>query len=78
VRISLTDPAALADYLIHGLRAASDDEIEVRIMEGKAIIALPKLNKAEIIQRVAGKIPLSDPFMQEVLHARRNEVDRDV
>lgn len=54
-----------------------NDEVEIQFPEGRAIIALPTLNKSDIIKQVAGKIPLTDPFMKEVLRSRKAEEDRD-
>jgi hypothetical protein len=63
---------------MEGLQASSKDEVEIQFSEGKAIIALPTRNKTDIIKQAAGKIPLTDPFMQEVLRSRMVEPDRDV
>ena len=73
----LNDITSLRDFLMEGLHASTNDEVEIQFSEGKAIIALPTLNKTEIIKRVAGKIPLTDPFMREVLRSRKAEEDRD-
>lgn len=42
-----------------------------------SINALPTYKKSDIIRQLAGKIPLSDPFIQDVLNARKNDEDRD-
>ncbi|MDF2669764.1 MAG: hypothetical protein K0R67_2070 [Paenibacillus sp.] len=55
-KMTLNDITSLRDFLMEGLHASSNDEVEIQ---------------------VAGKIPLSDPFMQEVLRSRKAEEDRD-
>ncbi len=77
-KITLNDIASLRDFLMEGLHASSNDEVEIQFSEGKAIVALPTRSKSDIIKQVAGKIPLTDPFMQEVLRSRKVESDRDV
>jgi hypothetical protein len=77
-KITLNDIASLRDFLMEGLHSSSDDEVEIEFFEGKAIIALLTRNKSDIIKQAAGKIPLTDPFMQEVLSSRKVEPDRDV
>ena len=76
-KMALNDITSLRNFLMEGLHASSNDEVEIQFSEGKAIIALPTLNKFDIIKNVAGKIPLTDPFMVEVLRSRKTEEDRD-
>ncbi|MCR8633300.1 hypothetical protein [Paenibacillus radicis (ex Xue et al. 2023)] len=76
-KMTLNDITSLRDFLMEGLHASSNDEVEIQFSEGKAIIRLPTLNKCDIIKQVAGKIPLSDPFMKEALRSRKDEEDRD-
>ena len=76
-KMTLNDITSLRDFLMEGLHASSNDEVEIQFSEGKAIIALPTINKSDIIKQVAGKIPLTDPFMEEILRSRKTEEDRD-
>jgi antitoxin component of MazEF toxin-antitoxin module len=76
-KMTLNDMTSLRNFLMQGLHASSNDEVEIQFSEGKAIIALPAMKKSDIIKQVAGKIPLTDPFMTEVLRSRKAEEDRD-